>query len=506
MAGLRPPAAPTSGLGVDYDTAWSRKYPARLARAVVLDNLTRPLARVVASPLVRGDESLRGLEGPVIFAANHVSHVDTPLLLSSLPLPFRHRTVVAAAADYFFDRRWKADAWSFFLAAIPIERTKVNRRSAQLAADLLEEGWNLVIFPEGGRSPDGWAQTFRGGAAYLAARTGCPVVPIHIDGTRHILPKGTNAVRRTRTTITFGTPLSPTEDEDARRFGSRIEAAVATMANEVTTDWWSARKQAAAGVTPALQGPNVAPWRRTWRLPEPPPPRDSGAEDGADETACGPGAAKRRRPRRGSAVPPGALGGPPTDRRPTPAVRREGPTPRHRREVPGRRSRHPLRPTRGGGRPGRRCGPESGRGDTSRTADQTRHLRSVCRPRCPRPAPPGRPTPEPGPSAVTALWFSKPVSTGSGCPVGSRGESGAGRTTTSPTARPSLPFTVVRSRSSRPACGVPALSGKVRPSSWYPAHTPSTTAPRWTARPTTPSARSASAARTSGPSSPPPMQ
>ena len=273
-----------------------------------------------------------------------MSHVDTPLLLSSLPLPFRHRTVVAAAADYFFDRRWKADAWSFFLAAIPIERTKVNRRSAELAAELLEEGWNLVIFPEGGRSPDGWAQTFRGGAAYLAARTGCPVVPIHIDGTRHILPKGTNAVRRTRTTITFGTPLSPTEDEDARRFGSRIEAAVATMANEVTTDWWSARKQAAAGVTPALQGPNVAPWRRTWRLPEPPPPRDSGAEDGADRTACGPGAAKRRRPRRGSAVPPGALGGPPTDRRPTPAVRREGPTPRHRREVPGRRPRHPQGP------------------------------------------------------------------------------------------------------------------------------------------------------------------
>jgi 1-acyl-sn-glycerol-3-phosphate acyltransferase len=267
---------------VDYDTAWSRRYPARLARAVVLDNLTRPLARVVASPLVRGEESLRDLDGPVIFAANHASHVDTPLLLSCLPLPFRHRTVVAAAADYFFDRRWKADAWSFFLAAIPIERTKVNRRSAQLAAELLEEGWNLVIFPEGGRSPDGWAQTFRGGAAYLAARTGRPVVPVHIDGTRHILPKGTNAVRRTRTTITFGTPLWPTEGEDARRFGARIEAAVTTMANEVTTDWWSARKQAAAGTAPALQGPEVAPWRRTWLLAETPPRRDRGAEDGPD--------------------------------------------------------------------------------------------------------------------------------------------------------------------------------------------------------------------------------
>ncbi len=87
-------------------------YPVRLARAMVLDNVTRPLARLVADPLVRGVDGLTGLESPVIFAANHVSHVDTPLLLTCLPLRFRHRTVVAAAADYFFDRRWKSDAFS----------------------------------------------------------------------------------------------------------------------------------------------------------------------------------------------------------------------------------------------------------------------------------------------------------------------------------------------------------------------------------------------------------
>ena len=179
---------------------------------------------------------------------------------------FRHRTVVAAAADYFFDRRWKADAWSFLLAAIPIERTKVNRRSAQLAADLLADHWNLVIFPEGGRSPDGWAQTFTGGAAYLAARTGCAVVPVHLDGTRHILPKGGKGLRRTRTTITFGTPLWPDPGENARRFAARIEAAVATLAHEADTDWWTARRQAAAGTTPPLQGPEAASWRRSWAL------------------------------------------------------------------------------------------------------------------------------------------------------------------------------------------------------------------------------------------------
>ncbi len=253
-------------LGVHYDTTWSRKYPVRLARAMVLDNVARPLAAIVAAPVVRGDEALVGLEPPVIFAANHASHIDTPLLLGCLPLRFRHHTVVAAAADYFFDRRWKADAWSFVLAAIPIERTKVNRRSAELAAGLLTDGWNLVIFPEGGRSPDGWAQEFRGGAAYLATRTGCPVVPVHLDGTRHVLPKGRRTMRRTRTTVTFGTPLRPDEGEDARRFAVRIEAEVAALAHELTSDWWTAKRTASRGATPSLRGPQASPWRRSWAL------------------------------------------------------------------------------------------------------------------------------------------------------------------------------------------------------------------------------------------------
>ena len=265
-----PRPAPERRLGVDYATEWSRKYPVRLARAMLTDNVTRPLARVIADPLVRGDEYLTTLEAPVIFAANHTSHIDTPLLMSCLPMRFRHRTVVAAAADYFFDRRWKADLFAFSLAAIPIERNKVNRRSAQLATDLVDDGWNLIIYPEGGRSPDGWGQVYRGGAAYLSVRSGRPVVPVHIQGTGRVLPKGGKGIRRTRTTVTFGTPLFPEDGEDARRFGVRIESAVATMADETTTDWWTARRRAVAGTTPALQGPDVAPWRRSWALPQSP--------------------------------------------------------------------------------------------------------------------------------------------------------------------------------------------------------------------------------------------
>jgi 1-acyl-sn-glycerol-3-phosphate acyltransferase len=269
---------PDRRLGVDYDTAWARRYPARLLRAVLLDNVTRPLAHLVASPEVRGAEMLDLVRSPAIFVANHTSHIDTGLLLSVLPRRIRHKTVVVGAADYFFDRRWKAHVFALGLGAIPIERHKVNRKSIDATAALLDQGWNLVIFPEGGRSPDGWFQEFTGGAGYLARRTGRPVVPVHIDGTWRIWPKDGTRLRRNQTTLTFGTPMSPAEGEDARRFGTRIETTLATMADETRTDWWTARRRAAAGVTPSPRGPDAAAWRRAWALG--PHPRQG---DGVDE-------------------------------------------------------------------------------------------------------------------------------------------------------------------------------------------------------------------------------
>jgi len=260
----RPPAPSRTGL--DFDTAWARTPAARLVRAALVDLAIRPAVHVLASPVVDGRERLAALEPPVIFAANHHSHLDTGLLLSLLPERFRHRTVVAAAADYFFDRRTKGTLHALAFGAVPMERTKVNRRSAVVATDLLADGWSLLIFPEGGRSPDGWAQEFRGGAAYLAVRSGRPVVPVYLEGTGHVWPKGQRLPRAHKVTVTFGTPISPDPGEDARRLAARLERSVAALADERATDWWTARRRAAEGTTPAITGPEAAPWRRAWAL------------------------------------------------------------------------------------------------------------------------------------------------------------------------------------------------------------------------------------------------
>ncbi|MDE0492675.1 MAG: lysophospholipid acyltransferase family protein [Acidimicrobiaceae bacterium] len=252
--------------GAGFDTDWSRRWPARMCRAAIVEGPMRAMVQVLASPSRRGADRLADLEGPLIFAANHHSHIDTPLLLTSIPEPWRHKIVVGAAADYFFGTRVAGATAALVMGAIPIERARVGRRSADLAAALIDDGWSLLIYPEGGRSPDGWGQPFRGGAAYLSVRCGVPVVPIHVGGTGSILRKGRTMPQPAEATVTFGTPMRPEEDERAPRFASRIEDAVTALADEASTDWYSARKRAHASASGTLTGPEVGIWRRQWAL------------------------------------------------------------------------------------------------------------------------------------------------------------------------------------------------------------------------------------------------
>jgi 1-acyl-sn-glycerol-3-phosphate acyltransferase len=135
-----------------------------------------------------------------------------------------------------------------------------------MARDLIDDGWSVLLYPEGGRSPDGWGQEFRGGAAFLAIRCKVPVVPIHLQGTGRILRKGRTLPRPSRTTVTFGDPVRANDDENARAFAVRLQAAVAALGDEASSDWWQARRRAHAGTSPGLTGPAIGAWRRAWAL------------------------------------------------------------------------------------------------------------------------------------------------------------------------------------------------------------------------------------------------
>ena len=262
------PLPDDSKLGANYDADWARRPSARVARTAIVETMLRPSIAVVAKPERQGYDRLLGLdeEQNCLFVANHHSHLDTSLLLTSIPMPWRHKLIVAAAADYFFDSRIKATLSALAIGAFPLDRTSTGRSSADQAAEILEEGNSLLIFPEGGRSPDGWGQPFKGGAAYLALRCGVPIVPIYLHGTGRVWRKGQRLPKPARTSVIFGDPMWPLEGETTRRLGARIEASVSTLGDELATDWWQARQRFHAEGPPTLEGPEASSWRRAWAL------------------------------------------------------------------------------------------------------------------------------------------------------------------------------------------------------------------------------------------------
>ncbi len=257
-----------STLGVAYDTDWARTPLANAIRTGTVATVYKPLtAWLGKSPRVMGLDRIEGTDGPVIFAANHHSHADTFVLMSVIPERLRRSTMFTAGADYFFDRRHKAIASALFIGAVPIERRAVSRRSLAEAVRLLEDDWSLVIYPEGGRSPDGWGQDHKPGAAFLAIRAGVPIVPVHIDGTDRILPKGKKKLSRAPVTVNFGLPVyAAGPEDDPRRLTELVERTIEELADEARSDWWSARRRAANGATPRLQSPETSSWRRRWEL------------------------------------------------------------------------------------------------------------------------------------------------------------------------------------------------------------------------------------------------
>jgi 1-acyl-sn-glycerol-3-phosphate acyltransferase len=248
----------------EFPTDWARSRPARAAREAILRGGLGPIVRRETTLRVEGHDVFDALDGPVIFVANHSSHIDTALLLTTLPTEWQRRVAVGAAADYFFDAWWRAVGSALVFSTFPIERSGVGL--SDTPTRLLAEGWSLIMYPEGTRSPDGWARRFRLGAAYLAAHAKVPVVPVALVGSYAAMPRGRGWPKpgRPEVHVRYGRPVRQGDDEDTRAFGARISTAVATLLDEDRSDWYSATRRAAVGATPSPSGPAVADWRRVW--------------------------------------------------------------------------------------------------------------------------------------------------------------------------------------------------------------------------------------------------
>jgi 1-acyl-sn-glycerol-3-phosphate acyltransferase len=208
------------------DIPWARTWLAGFVRESFMRFVLSPAMDFYARRRATGREKLAGLKGPVILVANHASHMDTPVILSMLPRRLRKRTAVAAAADYFYKNRLVAAAVSLVFNTVPIERKGggLNKNGGGHLDKLLDQGWNLLLYPEGTRTRDGGPGRVRRGAAVLAAAHNLSIVPIRVTGTRAAMPPGRLWPKRLHgkvfskrhhIDVSFGEPIPSSEDTTA---------------------------------------------------------------------------------------------------------------------------------------------------------------------------------------------------------------------------------------------------------------------------------------------------
>jgi long-chain acyl-CoA synthetase len=222
---------------------WARGRVLSLIRRVSLAMWILPLARAFAWIRVEGLEHLRALTGPVVFAANHQSHMDTPAILASMPGRIRARVAVAMAKEFFrahffpdqHTRRQRfTNGLNYYLAAMffnafPLPQREAGaRQTLRYIGDLLADGWSVLIFPEGRRTDAGEIDRFRPGIGMIGARLHVQIVPVRLEGLERVLHQKAKMARPAPVRIAFGPPLTLVGD-DYEALAQRVETAVRNL-------------------------------------------------------------------------------------------------------------------------------------------------------------------------------------------------------------------------------------------------------------------------------------
>jgi long-chain acyl-CoA synthetase len=222
---------------------WTRSWWARAFRRFHLPIWVMPMTRAFAWLRVEGREHLRDLKGPVIFASSHQSFMDGPVIMAALPTRWRYAVAPAMGkemfAAHFFPAQhsrgeWFTNSLNYYLAvlffnAFPLPQREAGaRQTLRYIGELLADGTNVLIFPEGRRSLTGEIDTFRPGIGMIASRLGAPVVPVRLDGLQHVMGVGARMARPGRVRVAFGAPMRLVGD-DYEALARQVEAAVRAL-------------------------------------------------------------------------------------------------------------------------------------------------------------------------------------------------------------------------------------------------------------------------------------
>lgn len=201
--------------------------------------IVRPLVLVIIGLSIRHRERLPDLSQPVILIANHNSHLDTLVLMSLFPLCRLPKIRPVAAADYFYKNHFLRWVATYCIDILPINRQAPDAAQALNRAidEALARGETIIMYPEGTRGAPETLSGFKKGIAHVAHRhPEVPIIPIHLRGLGHVLPKGEAVFVPVFCNVTVGEPCVP--KATLSETFTHIEGSIHDLAKETEHKAW----------------------------------------------------------------------------------------------------------------------------------------------------------------------------------------------------------------------------------------------------------------------------
>jgi long-chain acyl-CoA synthetase len=223
---------------------WPQNWLTTAVRLAVYYLLAWPATYILAAPRIRGRENLRGLRGPVMVIANHITYLDIAWILPALPARVRNRLATAMRAERLAEMRRPPNNMNlfnrlrerldYFLAlslfnVFPLPQRSGFLKSFSFAGDLADRGWNILVFPEGHTTEDGHIAPFRAGIGLLAKQLNIPVVPMRLAGLFDLRQENRMLTRPGHVQVTIGKPVRFSPDQDANKITRELERRVAEL-------------------------------------------------------------------------------------------------------------------------------------------------------------------------------------------------------------------------------------------------------------------------------------
>ena len=207
---------------------WGMDWWCRMVRGFIQRALMFPILKLPYGLKVTGRENLQDIDGPVLFASNHCLGLDNPLIIESIPPLWRRRLAIAGAA-----RLWKNPVFWVINPLLgngfPLAQDGPIRPSLENMGKIIDNGWSVLIYPEGQLTIGGPIKSFMNGTGLLAVEGRLPVVPLRLYINRLGSPTRFPIFKRGSVEIRFGQPLRFLPGTDYQEATSAIEAAVKSL-------------------------------------------------------------------------------------------------------------------------------------------------------------------------------------------------------------------------------------------------------------------------------------